>query len=91
MDIEFDQSQDFEVGMEEETIIVEFSDEDEFVCKFGDGSSADTYTGEYEVTPRIYEQTLETEGKQMSDDVTVYEIPITRTTNPHGGQTVVIG
>ena len=49
------------------------------------------YDGEYEVTPRIYEQTLETEGKKMNDDVTVYEIPITRTTNPHGGQTVLIG
>ena len=50
-----------------------------------------SYEGPYEVTPRIYEQTLETEGKQMDDDVTVYEIPITNTTNPYGGQTVVIG
>ena len=53
--------------------------------------SVPVYDGEYEVTPRIYEQTLETQGKQMSDDVTVYEIPIITTTNPYGGQTVLIG
>lgn len=49
------------------------------------------YGGEYEVTPRLYPQYLDTDGKYMDDDVTVYEIPITRTTNPYGGQTVVIG
>lgn len=49
------------------------------------------YTGEYEVTPRLYEQTLATENKTMLNDVTVYEIPISRTTNPTGGLTVLIG
>ena len=49
------------------------------------------YDGEYEVTPRVHEQILDTDGKVMSDDVTVHEIPVTRTTNPYGGQTVVIG
>lgn len=49
------------------------------------------YGGEYEVTPRLYEQYLDTDGKYMEDDVTVFEIPITRTSNPYGGQTVVIG
>ena len=53
--------------------------------------TADTYDGSYEVTPRLYAQSLETDGKLMEDDVTVYEIPITRTTNPQGGQTVLIG
>lgn len=50
------------------------------------------YGGPYEVTPKAWEeQVLETEGKLMADDVTVYEIPITRTTNPTGGLTVLIG
>lgn len=51
----------------------------------------DPYDGPYEVTPRLHVQSLETDGKLMEDDVTVYEIPVTRTTNPHGGQTVLIG
>lgn len=50
-----------------------------------------SYGGEYEVTPRLYAQYLDTDGKYMEDDVTVYEIPITRTSNQYGGQTVVIG
>ena len=49
------------------------------------------YTGEYEVTPTFDEQTLYTMGKTMSDDVTVHQIPVVRTTNPYGGQTVLIG
>lgn len=49
------------------------------------------YHGEYEVTPRLYEQYLDTNDKYMNDDVTVLEIPITWTTNPYGGQTVLIG
>ena len=49
------------------------------------------YDGAYDVTPRVYAQTLETQGKSMSDDVTVYEIPVTSTSNPQGGLTVLIG
>ena len=49
------------------------------------------YDGSYEVTPRLYSQYLDTDGKLMEDDVTVYEIPISRTTNPTGGLTVLIG
>lgn len=52
---------------------------------------ADQYTGSYEVTPRVYAQSLDTDGKLMDDDVTVHEIPVTRTSNPQGGQTVLIG
>lgn len=54
-------------------------------------NNAPNYDGPYEVTPRLYTQGLETEGKLMADDVTVYEIPISRTTNPTGGLTVLIG
>lgn len=53
--------------------------------------AADTYDGPYEVTPRLYAQSLDTDGKLMEDDVAVYEIPISRTTNPTGGLTVLIG
>lgn len=53
--------------------------------------SAETYGGSYEVTPRLYTQSLDTDGKLMENDVTVYEIPISHTTNPTGGLTVLIG
>lgn len=53
--------------------------------------AAPLYDGPYEVTPRFETQTLETRAKQMRDDVTVNEIPVVRTVNIHGGQTVVIG
>ena len=49
------------------------------------------YDGEYEITPSLDEQTLETANKTMIDDVTVHQIPITRTSNPEGGLTVLIG
>lgn len=50
-----------------------------------------TYDGPYEVTPRFYEQTLETKEKLMTDDVTVEVIPAHEVTNPAGGLTVTIG
>lgn len=49
------------------------------------------YQGPYEVTPRLNQQILETNDKTMTDDVTVYEIPITYTSNPYDGKTVLIG
>lgn len=52
---------------------------------------ADPYEGEYTVTPSLSEQTLTTNQKLMLDNVTVYEIPVTRTSNPQGGLTVIIG
>lgn len=55
-------------------------------------NTADTYTGEYTVTPLAFEQTiLETAGKAMLDDVTVLEIPYYRSSNPDGGDTIFIG
>lgn len=49
------------------------------------------YTGSYEVTPNFSEQTLSTQNKRMRDDVTVHQIPVVRTSNLYGGDTVVIG
>lgn len=54
-------------------------------------SEAETYDGSYEITPRVYAQSLNTDGKVMSDDVTVHEIPVTTTSNVQGGLTVLIG
>lgn len=49
------------------------------------------YEGEYEVTPRLYEQSLETTNKALRNDVTVRQIPVVYTSNLYDGQTVVIG
>ena len=54
-------------------------------------SGAPYYEGDYEITPRLYQQSFDTDGKLMQDDLTVYEIPVARTTNPTGGLTVLIG
>ena len=51
----------------------------------------DAYDGPYTVTPRFVPQTLETEHKSMTDDVTVLEIPVHRVSNEAGGVTVSIG
>ena len=50
-----------------------------------------SFDGPYEVTPRFHKQTLETKNKTMTDDVTVETIPVYRTINPSGGNTVSIG
>lgn len=54
-------------------------------------AGGEIYEGPYDVTPRLNEQTLATKHKAMADDVTVYEIPITYTSNPYDGKTVLIG
>lgn len=51
----------------------------------------DPYEGEYMVTPRVEAQTMFTKDKVMMDDVTIKEIPIYRTSNTSGGNTVFIG
>lgn len=48
------------------------------------------YTGEYEVTPHDYEQTLECKEKMMSENVTVFEIPYAEVLNLSGGYTATI-
>lgn len=55
------------------------------------GGSAEVYEGSYEVTPTTEEQSLDTDGKLMTYDVTVKEIPVAEVTNSHGGTTVTIG
>ena len=66
------------------------------IFKIGFGNTvvvpvADYYDGEYEVTPRLYQQELATHGLAMSDDVTVKQIPVVYTSNLYDGKTVMIG
>jgi len=49
------------------------------------------YDGSYEVTPSLNNQVLETQDRKMREDLTVKKIPISTTSNPYGGQTVLIG
>ena len=51
----------------------------------------DTYEGPYNVTPRVYQQTLETKDKLMVDDVTVEIIPLNTVLNISNGYTATIG
>lgn len=49
------------------------------------------YGGPYEATPKAWEeQILETEGKLMSDDVTVFRVPYYETINLFDGKTAYI-
>lgn len=49
------------------------------------------YRGEYEVTPKVTEQTLETAMRSMDSDVTIHAIPYYEVDNIYQGQTVIIG
>lgn len=51
----------------------------------------DTYDGDYNVIPRVYQQVLETKDKLMTDNVTVEVIPLSKVVNPSNGYTVTIG
>ena len=71
-----------------------FEEDEEFVLDFGEvfeiDHDYDPYLGPYEVIPKAWEdQVLATNGKNMTDDVTVFEVPYDEVTNPTG-TTVVI-
>lgn len=54
--------------------------------------TAPSYTGEYEVVPKVYtEQTLPTSGKLLGRDVLVHKIPQFEVSNGSGGKTLIIG
>lgn len=56
------------------------------------GGEIPPYTGNYEVTPKVGEETiLATKGKRMTDNITVSEIPIAEVSNSAGGKTITIG
>lgn len=49
------------------------------------------YAGEYVITPRVFQQSMDTDHKIMDDNVTILEIPSAFVENPTGGYTVSIG
>lgn len=49
------------------------------------------YHGSYEATPTNEEQTLNTAGYFMLNDVAIHPVPYAEATNPKGGYTVTIG
>lgn len=53
-------------------------------------SDMDRYEGPYEVTPTVEGQTLETEMKFMTEDVSIKAIPYFDVSNPAGGSTIYI-
>ena len=51
----------------------------------------EVYGGPYEVTPKAWDaQILQTDGKLMTDDVTVFKVPYYETSNVFDGLTVFI-
>lgn len=57
----------------------------------GGGRIYPTYKEEYEVNPKYYTQTLETEDKVMVNDLTINAISYNEVTNEAGGLTAKIG
>lgn len=51
----------------------------------------ETYDGDYNVIPRVYQQVLPTKDKLMVNDVTIEIIPLTKVLNLQNGYTVTIG
>ena len=49
------------------------------------------YEGEYIVTPTFFQQTLPTEDKHLSQNITINPIPYKETLNASGGITLSIG
>ena len=54
-------------------------------------TDADNYEGDYEVTPKVSAQILETGQKFMAEDVTIHKIPFHEVSNLNGGTTITIG
>ena len=75
---------------------IQFVEPGQFSVDFGEiyeivSSDVPVYQDAYKVRPKLSEQTLETEGMLMREDVTVEQIPIYVVSNNSGGTTVTIG
>ena len=57
---------------------------------YGEGGRLPDYKGDYEVTPKLEDQTLLTKNRSMTDNVVVKEVPVARVSNPSGGKTCTI-
>lgn len=49
------------------------------------------YEGEYNVIPKVQAQTLKTRNRTLDRDIIIEEIPVIKTSNEAGGNTVTIG
>lgn len=83
-------------GQENTRFDLLFSEPETFDIDFGEvyeiiSSDVPVYEDSYTVRPALVDQTLETEGLLMREDVTVEQIPIYVVSNNSGGNTVVIG
>lgn len=87
---------DFSSGNENLTVGFE-SSEQNINADFGEiqfievDKETEIYNGAYSVTPKAYEQQLETENRKMTNNVTVKEIPYFEVSNSAGGNTLNIG
>ncbi len=55
-------------------------------------SELPAYEGEYEVTPKVYEnKTLQTKNHSMKDDILIRKIPQSEVSNLSNGTTLIIG
>ena len=74
---------------------IRFREPHQFKINFGSVTFVEhgfnPYEGPYEVIPKFYDQTLETDDKSMTDDVLVHQIPVEIVPNGGGGNTVTIG
>lgn len=74
---------------------VEFESPAPFKVEFGKvqviSSGGAPYEGDYEVMPKLEEQTLPTAQKLMKENLKIKEIPISVVSNTGGGNTVIIG
>ena len=68
-------------------------DDEEMTCELEliESGMLPYYEGSYEVTPRVHEQTLATDGRSMRGNVNVKEIPKSETFNVFNGLTATIG
>ena len=62
----------------------------DMTIEHGSGGKLPVYDGEYEVIPKIEEQSLATKNKSMTDDVHIQPIPYSEVSNTEGGVTVNI-
>lgn len=84
----FNQPESFHANLDNKDGSFDVSLKKEVIHEKGD---YDEYTGEYVVTPGLYEaQTLPTKEKVMRDDVTIEKVPHFKTSNEFG-ETFYIG
>lgn len=88
---------EFEIGFKDNSISVPVNFSESVAgnkASFGEvqtiNVAGDPYEGDYVVTPKVDQQVMPTKGKVMAQDVTIKSIPVFKTRNASGGNTVYI-